>query len=161
MRACTCPPGPAGPCNRDLCSPTPTAPLRSPTVVDRRGREVDYLDPPYSRPIASFASDRDSLPYCPVIGQSRSTPSFFLASPFSNLSLLASLIYPGPDISNTAGLPLLMRFSGSGRGPPWRMGIYIYIYCIEVCAMYDEMCEIGDLEERRWEGVSMHDISMI
>lgn len=96
-------------------------PLRSPTAVDRGGRELDYLDPPYSRPIASFASDRDSLPYCPVIGQSPSTPLLPIFYP--NLSLLASLIYPGPDISNTAGLPLLMRFSGSA--PPTRMVINI------------------------------------
>lgn len=101
MRACTCPTGHLGPCHRPFTRPDDDAHR---LFSDRaRVKRMDRVTPtylPYSRPIASFASDRDSLPYCPVIGQSHSTPS---SRPVS--LVLCSLIYPGPDISTTDGLP--------------------------------------------------------
>lgn len=103
MYACVhVPYGPSRPLPPALYSPrrrrTPTVLRQSPCKTDGPRVTPTYL--PYSRPIASFASDRDSLPYCPVIGQSHSTPS---SRPVS--LVLCSLIYPGPDISTTDGLP--------------------------------------------------------
>lgn len=90
---------------------TRTGPFaRTPTALP----ELDYLDPPYSpRPIASFASDRDSLPYCPVIGQFHSLRlSRFHFLPFPPRSPPLSIRYFQYRRPST----LLMRFRARGDG---------------------------------------------
>lgn len=140
MYACVhVPYGPLGPLQPALYSPRrthhnrtfSTSPYKTATFSIDRVTST-YL--PYSPGISSFASDRDSLPYCRVIGQSHSTKIFFSPSPsvFAPATVSpCSLIYPGPDISTTDGLPrtrpLLMRFSSVSWGGSVRGGGVFYV----------------------------------
>lgn len=118
MYACVhVPYGPFGPLQPALYSPRrthhnrtfSTSPYKTATFSIDRVTST-YL--PYSPGISSFASDRDSLPYCRVIGQSQSPRSF---SPRLFLSLLLQLSLLAPLSILAPIFPLQTAFHGHDR----------------------------------------------